>query len=63
MPDNFRNLLQQAIGYAKALDAPFVFSSNGDAFPFHDRNGRSSPVERQIGLDAAPSPLDGFSPR
>ena len=31
--------MQQALGYAKALDIPFVFSSNGDAFAFHDRTG------------------------
>ena len=48
--------MQQALGYAEALDVPFVFSSNGDAFLFHDRTGGSSPVERQIGLDEFPSP-------
>ena len=37
---------------------PFAFSSNGDAFLFHDRTGRSSPVERQVGLDEFPSPED-----
>ena len=26
--------------YADTLDVPFVFSSNGDAFVFHDRTGR-----------------------
>ena len=50
--------LQQAIAYAEALDVPFAFSSNGDAFLFHDRTGRSSPVERRIGLDEFPSPED-----
>ena len=35
-----------------------MFSSNGDAFLFHDRTGQSSPVERQIGLDEFPSPED-----
>jgi predicted nucleotidyltransferase len=29
--------MQQALAYAEALDVPFVFSSNGDAFIFHDR--------------------------
>ena len=29
--------IQQAIEYAETLDIPFVFSSNGDAFLFHDR--------------------------
>ena len=50
--------LPQAMGYAEALDVPFVFSSNGDAFLFHDRTGQSSPVERQLGLDEFPSPED-----
>ena len=31
--------MQQVLGYAEALDVPFVFSSNGDAFLFHDRTG------------------------
>ncbi len=48
--------MQQALGYAEALDVPFVFSSNGNAFLFHDRTGGSSPIEKQIGLDAFPSP-------
>jgi type I restriction enzyme R subunit len=34
--------MQQAIKYAATLDIPFVFSSNGDAFLFHDRTGQSS---------------------
>lgn len=50
--------LQQALGYAKALDIPFVFSSNGDGFMFHDRTGQSDPVEREIGLGDFPSPDD-----
>jgi len=29
--------IQQALGYAQTLDIPFVFSSNGDAFLFHDK--------------------------
>lgn len=48
--------IQQALGYAKALQVPFVFSSNGDAFVFHDRSGTYSQVERQISLNAFPSP-------
>ena len=48
--------MQQALGYAKALDVPFVFSSNGDAFLFHDRTGQSDFKEKQIGLDEFPSP-------
>ena len=48
--------MQQALGYAEVLDVPFVFSSNGDAFLFHDRTGQSSSIEKQIGLDEFPSP-------
>lgn len=48
--------LGQALDYALALDVPFVFSSNGDGFLFHDRTGQSNPVEREIGLDEFPSP-------
>ena len=48
--------MQQALGYAEALDVPFVFSSNGDAFLFHDRTGQSASTEKQIGLDEFPSP-------
>jgi Type I restriction enzyme R protein N terminus (HSDR_N) len=36
--------MQQALEYAETLDVPFVFSSNGDGFVFHDRTGRSTPV-------------------
>ena len=47
--------MQQALDYAAALGVPFVFSSNGDAFLFHDRTGQTQPVEQEIPLDAFPS--------
>lgn len=50
--------MQQGLDYAEALDIPFVFSSNGDGFVFHDRTGRSVPIEANLGLDAFPSPAD-----
>jgi type I restriction enzyme R subunit len=50
--------LQQALDYATTLDVPFVFSSNGDGFVFHDRTGRSAAIETVLGLDAFPSPAD-----
>ncbi len=34
--------IQQALEYAATLDIPFVFSSNGDGFLFHDRTGHKS---------------------
>ncbi len=47
--------MQQGLEYGEILDVPYVFSSNGDAFLFHDRTGQSRPVEREIGLDEFPS--------
>jgi len=48
--------MQQALGYAKALDIPFVFSSNGDAFAFHDRTGTFPKMESELAMDQFPSP-------
>ncbi|QJD57614.1 DEAD/DEAH box helicase family protein [Pseudomonas sp. gcc21] len=50
--------MQQALGYAESLDVPFVFSSNGDGFLFHDRSGTGSQVETQLSLDQFPSPQE-----
>nr|WP_242530107.1 DEAD/DEAH box helicase family protein [Marinobacterium iners] len=43
-------------GYSDALDAPFVFSSNGDGFLFHDRTGLFGKTESTLGLNEFPSP-------
>jgi len=48
--------MQQALGYADALDVPFVFSSNGDGFLFHDRTGTGEMVETPLSLDQFPGP-------
>lgn len=48
--------MQQAIKYAATLDIPFVFSSNGDAFLFHDRTGQAPQKETELMLDAFPTP-------
>jgi type I restriction enzyme R subunit len=48
--------MQQALGYAKPLDVPFVFSSNGDGFLFHDKTVKSGPIETGISLGDFPSP-------
>ncbi len=53
--------LQQALDYAETLDIPFVFSSNGDGFVFHDRTGTSAEREATLGLDGFPSPGDLWS--
>jgi type I restriction enzyme R subunit len=50
--------MQQALDYATTLDIPFVFSSNGDGFVFHDRTGASATKETNLGLDAFPSSAD-----
>jgi type I restriction enzyme R subunit len=48
--------MQQALAYATTLDVPFVFSSNGDVFLFHDRTGSSAQLETTLPLDQFPSP-------
>jgi len=48
--------MQQALGYAETLQIPFVFSSNGDAFLFHDRTLAAGQVEKELPLKAFPSP-------
>lgn len=50
--------MQQALGYAATLNIPFVFSSNGDGFLFHDRTGDSAEKESSLSLDQFPSPED-----
>jgi type I restriction enzyme R subunit len=50
--------MQQGLEYAATLDIPFVFSSNGDGFVFHDRTGNCSTPEANLGLDAFPSPAE-----
>lgn len=50
--------IQQGLDYAETLDVPFVFSTNGDGFVFHDRTGQSAKIETNLGLDAFPSPAD-----
>jgi type I restriction enzyme R subunit len=53
--------MQQALDYAVTLNIPFVFSSNGDGFLFHDRTGASMEKEATLSLDAFPSPNDLWS--
>lgn len=49
--------MQQALSYAETLNVPFIFSSNGDAFLYHDRTGLTEKIEQELALDAFPSPL------
>jgi integrase len=48
--------MQQALEYAKTLNIPFVFTSNGDGFVFHDRTGTSAQMETNLSLSEFPSP-------
>lgn len=48
--------MQQAIEYASLLMVPFVFSSNGDAFSFHNRMVTDGEKEQTIALGEFPSP-------
>jgi len=48
--------IQQALDYARILDIPCVFSSNGDGFLFHDRTATDENIETELSMDAFPSP-------
>lgn len=48
--------MQQGLGYAEALDVPFVFSANGQGFLFHDRTGTSTVTETILTSEAFPAP-------
>ncbi len=50
--------MQQALNYAETLGVPFVFSSNGDAFLFHDRTGHAAKTEQELALDSFPGPAE-----
>lgn len=47
--------MQQGLDYARMLDVPFVFASNGDGFIFHDKtNGQQ--LETEVSLVDFPTP-------
>jgi type I restriction enzyme R subunit len=48
--------MQQALEYSEILQIPFVFTSNGDSFVFHDKTHPNGPTEIEISLDEFPSP-------
>jgi len=48
--------IQQALGYAETLEIPFVFSSNGDGFLFHDRTAKAGKIETELPLNEFPTP-------
>ena len=53
--------MQQALEYAVTLNIPFVFSSNGDGFVFHDRTGSGQEKEATLALDNFPTPKELWS--
>ncbi|TSA80587.1 DEAD/DEAH box helicase [Deinococcus detaillensis] len=48
--------MQQGQAYGQTLQVPFVFSSNGDGFLFHNALMSEGVLEKEISLDAFPSP-------
>ncbi|HCP0938835.1 TPA: DEAD/DEAH box helicase family protein [Escherichia coli] len=51
--------MQQGIEYARLLDVPFVFATNGDGFIFRDATAaKGECLEKQITLDDFPSPAE-----
>ncbi|MGH1430976.1 MAG: EcoAI/FtnUII family type I restriction enzme subunit R [Neptuniibacter sp.] len=50
--------MQQGLDYARLLDVPFIFASNGDGFIFHDKTAPANggQLETEISLDEFPSP-------
>jgi type I restriction enzyme R subunit len=53
--------MHQALEYAETLQLPFVFSSNGDGFVFHDRTVIEGTIERNLLLHEFPSPTELWS--
>lgn len=47
--------MQQGLDYARLLEVPFVFASNGDGFIFHDKTNLTQ-LETQIELSDFPTP-------
>ncbi|HBM2918637.1 TPA: DEAD/DEAH box helicase family protein [Klebsiella michiganensis] len=51
--------MQQGIEYARLLDVPFVFATNGDGFIFRDATAAEGELlEKSITLDEFPSPAE-----
>jgi len=47
--------MQQGLDYARLLEVPFVFTSNGDGFVFHDKTNPKA-LETEIKLEDFPTP-------
>lgn len=51
----------QALNYARLLDVPFSFSSNGDGFVFRDATLATGVLEQNLTLEEFPSPQELWS--
>ena len=49
--------IQQGLDYARLLEVPFIFASNGDGYIFHDKTN-SRQLETEISLEQFPSPQE-----
>jgi len=61
--DNKKSLgtgMQQALEYSEILQLPFVFTSNGDSFVFHDKTNDLK-REEEINMNSFPSPDELWS--
>ncbi len=47
--------IQQGLDYARLLEVPFIFASNGDGFIFHDKTNPNQ-LETEISLEDFPTP-------
>ena len=47
--------MQQGLDYARLLDVPFIFASNGDGYIFHDKTNAAQ-IESEISLKDFPTP-------
>lgn len=47
--------IQQALKYSNLMDIPFVFSSNGDGFYFHDKTVNEGDIESSLSLEDFPT--------
>jgi len=58
MDDGIQQALQYAeiLKYAKMLDIPSIYSSNGDGFYEHDKTCSDGNIEKELALNAFPSP-------
>lgn len=49
--------MQQGLDYARLLEVPFIFASNGDGYIFHDKTNPAQ-LETEISLEQFPTPTD-----